>query len=1199
YDKIYTQQNDMGLAPIARKCFNEGTIKDMLDPKLKEDIDDTIFTLAKGPNQDSLDAFSRIAYQCLAEDQIDRPRMEIIIKELEKALYFQENRKDNLKIPLEDIKSATQNFSCNNCIGIGGFGQVYKGVVTHDDGCKTLVAKRLDMRGDQGEQEFLTELEILFEYKHENIIHLVGYCDELGEKIIVYDYASNGSLDRHLKNVSLTWTKRLNICIDVANGLHFLHCGVVTEERVIHRDIKCANILLNGDWKAKISDFGLSILSPVNQEMEYAIEKLVGTIGYVDPIYESTGFLTKESDIYSFGVVLFEILFGRLLVPSIQNYEREPLTTSIKHAFEEGKLDLIVFEGIKEQIVPKSLSTFQMIVSRCLHDDREKRPTATEVLVQLMKALEFQEDYEIWKPKLPRDYKEILKMSNSTEIHTKTKKDLYNMLRKGILLQEGKVLFTLGDNGERNEMISARRFSYKNRWSHKWRSIPESRFPKVAEMLDISNLNIQIKIRTQFLSPEVNYRVHLIFKFCGPTKSATKPKYVNLKYKRGNENLNAYFATWREDGWMMIELCQLLIHKKHVDFEILLESFSRCYCGSRVVYLEGIEFQAIKDASLKLFLEFLYYIVLFVKREEIGNLTVVQDVVKSDSEMDRLPQLPSNNEEMFERSETNNVRSWLNKIKRPKDHMLNKVNTKKDHVLSKVHQKKERVLGKVHQKKDRFLSKVKRKKDSLLNRKKDDLFSSEEVIHDPSNGKLSDLEPSVQTRFQYVIETPSQQVYRIKCKIERQISLGNACYLVFKLSEKCRGLHCPVIVRNLLQGKNQETGILYFRAPSPWNLRDNDWVPIEREDGWMEVMVWKFNSKYEFKYDSLFVNLKLNYRSWRRVMEIGLSTKRKLGFVKGIVSRSNTDASLQDKINNGSGMIAEKLESNSEIVLLFEITAVSAEITAFLNAINTQKEEQRLFQFLNGLDDHFTAQRSQLLLTSPLPSVETACALLQQEESQREVFGSSQSLMESTALYSKTDSKEKCSICGYKWHPADKCWEKSGYPPWHYKYKQSQGKNKGKNIVKQGTDQPKRTAAVASAESSRHIVFTSKQFEQLMRSLPHFGNHTEASNSAETDDELDNEYVAGISWYTCLSSSKLIIHGWIIDTGASDHMTPNAIEVFKLQILNFNPVINLPNGQTTQITQIGKVKLDNGIMLKDVWWYQPLRLDNKEGSRTG
>ncbi|GKA42343.1 kinase-like domain, phloem protein 2-like protein, partial [Tanacetum coccineum] len=390
YDKIYTQQNDMGLAPIARKCFNEGTIKDMLDPKLKEDIDDTIFTLAKGPNQDSLDAFSRIAYQCLAEDQIDRPRMEIIIKELEKALYFQENRKDNLKIPLEDIKSATQNFSCNNCIGIGGFGQVYKGVVTHDDGCKTLVAKRLDMRGDQGEQEFLTELEILFEYKHENIIHLVGYCDELGEKIIVYDYASNGSLDRHLKNVSLTWTKRLNICIDVANGLHFLHCGVVTEERVIHRDIKCANILLNGDWKAKISDFGLSILSPVNQEMEYAIEKLVGTIGYVDPIYESTGFLTKESDIYSFGVVLFEILFGRLLVPSIQNYEREPLTTSIKHAFEEGKLDLIVFEGIKEQIVPKSLSTFQMIVSRCLHDDREKRPTATEVLVQLMKALEFQ-----------------------------------------------------------------------------------------------------------------------------------------------------------------------------------------------------------------------------------------------------------------------------------------------------------------------------------------------------------------------------------------------------------------------------------------------------------------------------------------------------------------------------------------------------------------------------------------------------------------------------------------------------------------------------------------------------------------------------------------------------------------------------------------------------------------------------------------
>ncbi|GJZ90922.1 cysteine-rich receptor-like protein kinase 8 [Tanacetum coccineum] len=180
------------------------------------------------------------------------------------------------------------------------------------------------------------------------------------------------------------------------------------------------------------------------------------------------------------------------------------------------------------------------------------------------------------------------------------------------------------------------------------------------------------------------------------------------------------------------------------------------------------------------------------------------------------------------------------------------------------------------------------------------------------------------------------------------------------------------------------------------------------------------------------------------------------------------------------------------------ITTINTEITAFLNVINTQKEEQRLFQFLNGLDEHFATQRSQLLLTLPLSNVETTCALLQQEESQREVFGSTQSLMESTALYSKTDKAiEGCCI---------------GYPPWHYKYKQSQQqKNKGKNVAKQGSNEPKRTAAVAATESSRHIMFTSKQFEQLMKSLPHFSNHAKASNFAETDDELDNEYVTGLN----------------------------------------------------------------------------------------
>ncbi|GJY84515.1 serine carboxypeptidase S28 family protein, partial [Tanacetum coccineum] len=152
-----------------------------------------------------------------------------------------------------------------------------------------------------------------------------------------------------------------------------------------------------------------------------------------------------------------------------------------------------------------------------------------------------------------------------------------------------------------------------------------------------------------------------------------------------------------------------------------------------------------------------------------------------------------------------------------------------------------------------------------------------------------------------------------------------------------------------------------------------------------------------------------NYHSWRRAVEIVLSTKRKLGFIRDLKS--------------------------------------------------VRKEKS--------------------IVTLPLPSVETACALLQQEESQREVFGNSQSLMELTDLYSKADNKEMCAISGYNWHPSDKCWEKICYPPWHYNSKQSQWKNKGKNVAKQGTNQPKRTDAVASTESSGHIMFTSKQFKPV------------------------------------------------------------------------------------------------------------------------
>ncbi|KAJ0503093.1 putative protein kinase RLK-Pelle-LRR-I-1 family [Helianthus annuus] len=384
YDSVYTNENENGLAPIVQQHIKKGTITEMVDPNLKEE---NTFTLSKGPNQDSLNTFVLIGHRCLAEKQAERPKMKVVIEELVKALNFQETFKDNLRISLEDILKATQGFNDKNIIGRGGFGKVYRGEIIRANGPTPIAVKRLDRQFWQGEREFLTEVEILFEYKHENIIRLVGYCDENGEKILVYEYASNGSLDRHLRDASMTWTKRLKIGIDIATGLDFLHGGGYP---VIHRDVKSGNILLNDDWKAKITDFGLSVITSLNNEIDFVVDNAAGTPGYCDPLYIERGFLTRESDVYSLGMVLFEMMCGKLAFSVDRGRFRSEVIPLVKQYYKEGKVDELVFEGIKDKVVTKSLTTFQTIAYQCINGKREKRPTASEVVLQLKKALEFQ-----------------------------------------------------------------------------------------------------------------------------------------------------------------------------------------------------------------------------------------------------------------------------------------------------------------------------------------------------------------------------------------------------------------------------------------------------------------------------------------------------------------------------------------------------------------------------------------------------------------------------------------------------------------------------------------------------------------------------------------------------------------------------------------------------------------------------------------
>ncbi|KAM0015098.1 putative protein kinase RLK-Pelle-CrRLK1L-1 family [Helianthus debilis subsp. tardiflorus] len=292
----------------------------------------------------------------------------------------------HLQIPLQELSDATNTFSEANFLARGGFGMVYKGVSAKHG---NIAIKILDPGLGQGDNEFRTEIALLSVYKHENIVSLLGFCDEDGKKILVYKYERNGSLDKHLSRADLTWIQRLQICLDAARGLQYLHDDVEPHRRILHRDIKSANILLDENWKAKVSDFGLSKMGPANTQSTFLLTGVCGTPGYIDPDYLNTGFLTQKSDVYSFGVVLFEVLCGRLSRVTKYNDKREYLINLVKIHRGRKTLNEIIDSNIRKQIKKASLVTFSRIAYQCLKSGNE-RPTMKKVVEQLQKALDEQ-----------------------------------------------------------------------------------------------------------------------------------------------------------------------------------------------------------------------------------------------------------------------------------------------------------------------------------------------------------------------------------------------------------------------------------------------------------------------------------------------------------------------------------------------------------------------------------------------------------------------------------------------------------------------------------------------------------------------------------------------------------------------------------------------------------------------------------------
>ncbi|WOL10484.1 putative receptor-like protein kinase [Canna indica] len=367
-----------------------------------------------------------------------------------------EEKAHNLRVfKLKELQNATNNFSRMLKIGEGGFGSVYKGFVKppNGKGDNIIVAvKKLNTQGLQGHKQWLAEVQFLGVVEHPNLVKLIGYCAvdaERGpQRMLVYEFMPNKSLEDHLFNrayPSLSWNTRLQIALGAAEGLAYLHEKM--EVQVIYRDFKASNVLLDEEYRPKLSDFGLAREGP-SEGHTHVTTAVMGTYGYAAPDYVETGHLTAKSDVWSFGVVLYEILTGRRSMERNRPRNEQKLLDWVKKfPVDSGKFSMMMDPRLENKYSLPAAREIAKLANICLSKLARERPNMSEVVDGLKEAMQYEELDGQAEP-----------VEETSPVHSDFEDDTTKTKKEAGLASERRRMLHLAKLGENANVVGRRRF---------------------------------------------------------------------------------------------------------------------------------------------------------------------------------------------------------------------------------------------------------------------------------------------------------------------------------------------------------------------------------------------------------------------------------------------------------------------------------------------------------------------------------------------------------------------------------------------------------------------------------------------------------------------------------------------------------------------------------------------------------------------